>query len=319
MTLNAIKLDKEHLELAIQNNWFKLFVSKKFNGYEATLPDALQAYFEASSIDGSLGWCVNLGSGASIFSGYLSNRAAKDIFSNPENVCAGSGGVGTFEETADGYIVSGSWDKCTGAAHATHFTVNAKNEQGEMYSFVVPRGQVQISDEYFLDGLERSSSVNIKIQNASIPSHYRFEINRISEESSYLIHQLDFDTFAKFCMLASILGMSQCLVNTAKVDDQLYPDRAGINIDEFEAFIEVSFHELMDLSKEAWREIEERGEVTNELKERLNLIIPHTNKGLFDRANELLYIGGLRLKDKRTSVHSAYQDLMLACQHYILK
>lgn len=317
--MDTLKLKEEHLKLAIKNNWFKLFVSKKFNGCEATLPDALKAYFEASSIDGSLGWCVNLGSGASIFSGYLSKKAAKDVFSNPENVCAGSGGVGTFEETADGYIVSGSWDKCTGAAHATHFTVNAKNEHGEMYSFVVPRGQVQVSDEYFLDGLERSSSVNITIQKASIPSFYKFEINRIIEESSYLIHQLDFDTFAKFCMLASILGMAQCLMNTAKVDDQLYPERAGINIDEFEAFIEVSFQELMDLSKEAWRELEEGGEVTNDLNERLNLIIPHTNKGLFDRANELLYHGGLRLKDKRTNVHRTYRDLMLACQHYILK
>lgn len=317
--MDALKLKKEHLELAIQKNWFKLFVAKKFNGSEANLPDALQAYFEASSIDGSLGWCVNLGSGASIFSGYLSEEAAKDVFSNPKNVCAGSGGVGTFEEKKDGYIISGSWDKCTGAAHATHFTVNAKNRQEEIYSFVVPKDQVQISDEYFLDGLERSSSVSITIKNASVPSIYKFEINSIIEESSYLIHQLDFDTFAKFCMLASILGMAQCLVNTAKVDDKLYPERTGINVDEFETFIQVSFQELIDLSKEAWRELEDLNRVTEDLKERLELIIPHTNKGLFDRANELLYQGGLRLKDKRTDVHRTYRDLMLACQHYILK
>lgn len=319
MTLNAITLEKSHLDLAIQNNWFKLFVSKKFNGGEATLPEALQVYFDASSIDGSLGWCVNLGSGASIFSGYLSEEAAMGVFSKPKNVCAGSGGVGTFKESANGYLLSGSWDKCTGSAHASHFTVNAKNEQGELYSFVIPKDQVQVSDEYYLDGLERSSSVSITVNEATIPLHYKFEINTIFEESSYLIHQIDFETFAKFCMLASILGMGQCLVNKAKADNQLYPDRAETNVDEFEAFIEVSFQEVMDLSKEAWRELEELDIISKDLKERLDLIIPHTNKGLFDRANELLYIGGLRLKDKRTDVHGAYQDLVLACQHYILK
>lgn len=317
--MEFLTLEKKQLTLAFQNNWFKLFVSKKFNGCEATLPKALKAYFEASSIDGSLGWCVNLGSGASIFSGYLSEKAAMDVFSDPKNVCAGSGGVGIFEETSEGYRLSGNWDKCTGAAQATHFTVNAKNLKGEMYSFVIPRDKVQISEEYFLDGLERSSSVSISINNATIPLRSKFEIDNPFKESSYLIHKLDFDTFAKFCMLASILGMALCLVNTAKVDDQLYPDRAGINIDEFEVFIEVSFQELMDLSKEAWRELEELGGVSKDLKERFDLIIPHTNKALFDRANELLYMGGLRLKDKRTEVHRAYQDLMLACQHYILK
>lgn len=317
--MKETSLKKEHLELAYRNNWFKIFVSKQFGGSELSLPYALSEYFKAASIDGSLGWCVNLGSGASIFSGYLPQNGSMSVFSDKRAVCAGSGGIGQYKETTEGYTVSGHWDKCTGADHATHFTVNAQNESGEVHSFVIERSDVMIHPDYYLDGLTRSSSLSISANEALVPFEHRFQIDRIDPKSSYLIHQLDFETFAKFCMIASVLGVAKCLVNSAKEDDQLYPERAKTIIDEFEQFIEISFQEVLQLSKEAWRELEKMQFVSEDLKERLSVIIPHTNKGVFDRANELLYAGGLRLKDVRTNVHRAYNDLMLATQHYMLK
>lgn len=312
-------LQAHHLKLAYANNWFKLFVSKQFGGAEASLPEGMQAYFDASSIDGSLGWCVNLGSGASIFCGYLNETAAVKIFSAPHSVCAGSGGVGRFEETADGFLISGHWDKCTGAHHATHFTINAINEKDEVFSFVVERRDVTVHPEYHLDGLLGSSSLSISLNEVCVPKQNRFQIDHLQNKTSYLIHKLDFETFARFCMIASILGMAQNLVNTTKVDKTLYPDRAGVITDELDQFIQLSFLEVIELSKEAWRELERSQTGTEDIKERLKQIIPQTNKGIFNRANELFYAGGLRFEDQRTDVHRAYKDLVLACQHYILK
>lgn len=312
-------LKEEHLELAYHRNWFKLFVSKQFGGGEATLPVGLQAYFDASTIDGSLGWCVNLGSGASIFCGYLGLNAAQEIFTDPKTVIAGSGGIGDFINTEDGLILSGRWDKCTGADHATHYTVNAINNKDEQHSFVVDRNKVTVHPEYYLDGLTRSSSLSISIDGATVPEAYRFNIDVLNSETSYLIHHLDFETFARFCMISSILGMAQCLVNTSKGDLTLYPERTGTIADEFDQFISLSFQEVLELAKEAWRELEVSGNVTTDVKTRLQQIIPHTNKGIFDRANELFYAGGLRFEDSRSEVHRAYKDLVLACQHYLLK
>lgn len=317
--MTSTSLKPEHLSRALEQNWFKVFVASQFGGKEATLPEGLQIYFDASAIDGSLGWCVNLGSGASIFCGYLNEASAKRVFSDSSAVCAGSGGVGTFTETANGYLISGHWDKCTGADHATHFTINAINEKDEVFSFVVGRKDVTVHPEYHLDGLVRSSSLSISMKDVFVPKQNRFQIDHIQNTTSYLIHKLDFETFARFCMIASILGIAQNLVNTTKADETVYPGRAGVITDEFDQFIQLSFLEVVELSKEAWRELERSQTVTEDLKERLKQIIPHTNKGIFNRANELFYAGGLRFEDQRTDVHLSYKDLILACQHYILK
>lgn len=91
-------LAPEHLKTAYGRNWFRLFVKKEFGGEEATLTEAMQALFDAAEIDGSLGWCVNLGSGASYFSGFLSPLAVKELLGDPKSVFAGSGQIGTAKK-----------------------------------------------------------------------------------------------------------------------------------------------------------------------------------------------------------------------------
>ena len=88
-------LSPELLEKAYKNKWFKAFVLNKWGGLEATLAEGLQIIQSCSKLNGSFGWCINLGAGANYFSGFYSEAGANKIFSDPKCVLAGSGGLAT--------------------------------------------------------------------------------------------------------------------------------------------------------------------------------------------------------------------------------
>lgn len=280
-------------------------------GAQKSLPDGILAMFEASHLNGSLGWCVNLGSGASYFSGFLCTAAAKELLSDPKAVFAGSGEFGSAQKVKGGYEITGTWSKCTGSAHATAFTVNAKMESGETHSFVLQRSQVEILDEWELSGLEASSSYQIACLTAFVPEKYCFDIGVVNPETSYRIHEMDFEEFSLFCMCLSYLGIALCLVDTARKDSVLKERKLGALLNDFEDFIATAKQELMEMSYEFW---ERKGDSL-----KLKSTVQYTARKSYDFACELFFRGGLRMADLKAPVNQAYRDLLLGGQHFLLK
>ena len=307
----AAKLSKDQLDLIYQKNWFKLFVKEEFGGAECSLRDGIEQLYEASRIDGSLGWCVNLGSGASYFSGFLNEKAALELLSSPKSVFAGSGQIGEANKVDGGYLISGNWGKCTGSAHATAFTVNAALQNGEEHSFVLLPNQVEIVNEWQLNGLEASSSYQIKCIEAFVPEKYRFDIGPVNEEASYEIHEFEFGVFARFCMILSYLGMAHRLIDVAKEDEVLQERDINNCLSEFEEHVLNAKKELLDLASEFWN----RGQGNYDLEPTVQKVA----RTSYDHICNLYYNGGLRMADLRTPVNKAYRDVMLAGQHFLLK
>lgn len=307
----AAKLSSDQLDLIYQKNWFKLFVREEFGGAEATLRDGIEQLYEASRLDGSLGWCVNLGSGASYFSGFLNEDAATELLSSRQAVFAGSGQFGEAVQIDGGYKVSGTWSKCTGSAHATAFTVNAVLPNGTNQSFVLLPSQVEIINEWRLNGLEASSSFQIKCTNAFVPEKYRFDIGPVNERTSYEIHELEFEVFARFCMTLSYLGMAHRLIDVTKEDHVLLERNIEDTLHEFEKHVLSAKKELLDLASDFWNS----GHGDYDLK----TIVQNTVRTTYNHICKLYFEGGLRMADLRTSVNNAYRDVMLAGQHFLLK
>src|SRR5690554_7737173 len=53
----------------------------------------------------------------------------------------------TLFRSTNGYQISGEWSKCTGANHATLFSLTANSKKEGAKIFVVPKEQVQLSAE----------------------------------------------------------------------------------------------------------------------------------------------------------------------------
>lgn len=206
--------------IAKQNLW-SLWVPKAYNGQESSFTEGLKTLQNLAKIDGSLSWTVTLCSGANYFIGNLQPEVAKAIFLNSENpVCfGGSGGVfGEAEQQGDHYIISGEWHYATGAPYLSHFTLNAKiiankkqvlNADGTplIQSFVIPKHQVSIIENWNTMGLKATATHSFKVDAAVVPSKYAFTYNQF-----YLpqpIFKIPFSVFADLTLWVNYLGMAE--------------------------------------------------------------------------------------------------------------
>lgn len=303
----------EHLKLAYERNWFRLFVRNEFGGAQLLLPDALIELAEASRVDGSLGWCVNLGSGASYFSGFLKPEVATSLLSDSKSAFAGSGQVGTSRRAQDGFEISGYWQRCTGSAHATTFTVNAENEAGEIHSYCLDKSDVEISDEWSMIGLQASSTYAIRATAAFVPKDQRFLIGTLNSQSAYAIHHIPFEPFARACMLASLLGMAKGFAEQVdKSRELLNRPRVPDLCAELKTLVATSFDTLL---KEA-HVLQENPNRSDEILKDLVINSAAQTRSL---VMQLVDAGGLHLVDLAHPANLAFRDFLVAGQHNLFR
>ena len=303
-------LSSEMLQYIYKYRLFKLFVPKAYEGLACTLPDGLEYIFEAGQREGNLGWCVNLGAGAGYFSGFFNDDAAREIFADEKGVVAGSGmdsGTYTFENGK--YTIRGKWGKCTGAAHATYFTVNAVGKDGTPKSFAIPRHLVTIKPTWGLFALKNTSSFSIEVNDATIDASLAFEIGVIVNPHAYVIHRMDFMLFARYCMAAAYYGLVDCFADKIAekfaVAAELKENVAG------------SWHQLMVSAVRHWQQLEANEPIHDQ--DELQQKIANSTKKLFDHCMDIFYKHGIHLADERSEAHLALKNVMLASQHGLLK
>lgn len=309
-------LSPELLEKAYKNKWFKAFVLNKWGGLEATLAEGLQIIQSCSKLNGSFGWCINLGAGANYFSGFYSEAGANKIFSDPKCVLAGSGGLATeVKEVEGGFLVSGKWSKATGTDHATYFTCNANLPSGETVSLTLDSKDVHVRKDWNLSGMKSSSSFGFSVNEAFVPNDYVFRINDSNQSVSYGIHQLPFEVFAQFCMTAAALGLSDGIID--KLKGETLKSAAEVSLKSLKVLIEDKSNELKELADRIWGEIQVKKKALT--TEPIAVLVKETGVLLFNAVNQLYFDAGLLMADERKLAHHQYKDFMLAIQHSIFK
>ncbi|WP_100616268.1 acyl-CoA dehydrogenase family protein [Confluentibacter citreus] len=228
--LEASEFSTETLQWIADRNLWNLWVPKAYNGLESSLTKGLKTLQALAKTDGSLGWTVTLCSGANYFIGNLQPETANHIFLNTkETVCfGGSGGVfGIAEQQGDHYIISGEWHYATGAPYLSHFTLNAKimadgnpvlHADGTplVYSFVIPKKDVSIIEDWDTMGLKATATHSFKVYAVVVSSKQAFVYNRF-----YLpqpIFKIPFMVFADLTLWVNYLGMAEhFLYEAAKI------------------------------------------------------------------------------------------------------
>lgn len=205
--------------IAHENLW-NLWIPKVYNGLECSLSQGLQTLQTLAKTDGSLGWTVTLCSGANYFIGNLQPQVAETLFLNSNTpICfGGSGSVhGTAETKGDHYLISGTWRYATGAPYLSHFTLNATITQNgnpvlytdgtpKVCSFIVPKHQVTIINDWQAMGLKATATHSFKLQEVLVPKTHAFLYNTF-----YLpqpIFKIPFTVFADVTLFANYLGMA---------------------------------------------------------------------------------------------------------------
>ena len=168
------ELDRQFTEAG----FYRILQPRRFGGYEFGLPVFWRVMLAVSAGDPGTGWGLTLGAHHALVVGaWFSEAGQRDIFGPAGDFrCPHRPPpAGTAEPADGGYVVSGTWDYCSGIAHATHFMGNAMVAgSAEPIAVVIPREQVTVLDDWgggATLGMNASGSNTVRADAVFVPAH----------------------------------------------------------------------------------------------------------------------------------------------------
>lgn len=309
-------LTEKQLDLIYKKSWFKLFVPKEYGGLDMELPEALRLQEALARLDGSLGWTVTLCAGASWFVGFMDQRAAQQVFSDPL-VCFGGSGLatGTARRNGEGFVVNGDWKYATGAPHLTIFTANCQlvDESGPILdgdgnpvirSFYFLRNEVEIIEDWDAMGLKATASHSFRVKELQVTQERSFLIVPQLTTLSQPIYQFPFQQFAELTLAANYLGMFRQFFDLAALS------RADLQA-ESEAFYSVA--------EQYWAELKEKGAIDSLLLGKISAVCRKMVQKGYALIAQAFPKTGMRGATYADPLNRTWRDLFTASQHVIFR
>lgn len=217
---SATDLNEEIAGTLKELGLFKLWVPKRYGGFELDLPQTLQVYESAATIDGAVGWAVMIGAGGGLFAAYLQPEAAHTLFSPQDAVVAGSGAPnGRAERIDGGYRATGRWRYASGARYATIFTANCVVTRGGnpvldstgkplIRAMSFAPSAVTIIPTWNATGMRSTGSHDIEVRDVFIAEDHTFSIFTDPSRESGPLYRLPFDVLTQLPVAAVASGIA---------------------------------------------------------------------------------------------------------------
>lgn len=205
----------------VHHRLLRLWIPRRYDGLELSLPDALEIYQSAARIDGSFGWAVMIGAGGGLFAAYLEEKPAQDIFGPLDAVIAGSGTPeGRAEQVPGGYRVQGRWRYASGAPYATTFTANCivtrdgapvitDNGEPLVRAMAFPRDDVEILETWDTTGMRATASHDFRVDDIFVPENMSFSVFTDTSREPGPLYHLPFQVLTELPVLAVALGIAR--------------------------------------------------------------------------------------------------------------
>ncbi|HTW52204.1 MAG TPA: acyl-CoA dehydrogenase family protein [Stellaceae bacterium] len=152
---------------------------KEFGGFEYDGETALKIAMTISAACASTGWSVNgaVSNGRSI--AHFPIEAQQEVWSSDVDpfACAAFAPTGAAVPVDGGYVLNGRWSFASGCDHASwiylggFITPDGKAPPYEGAFFLLPIGDVEIIDNWFVNGLAGTGSKDIAAHDAFVPAH----------------------------------------------------------------------------------------------------------------------------------------------------
>jgi len=209
---------------------FHLMVPASLGGAEADTDTILEVLAEASYADGSVGWSLMANINSTAYVAYIEPEAAREIVAQPSGCAAGMFGPmgGLAHKLDDGYQVSGNYQFGSGCAHATFIGCGTlEMHNGEMAPaasngfpkarcFFLPRGQVEIKDNWDVVGLRGTGSFDYAVPEQLMDERWSFELFDARVKSGGPLFELGPVVQAALCHAGWALGMGRRALDEIK-------------------------------------------------------------------------------------------------------
>jgi alkylation response protein AidB-like acyl-CoA dehydrogenase len=152
---------------------------KEFGGFEYDAAVALEIALAVSAACASTGWALNGALSNGISFGHFPIEAQRELWGGGADPfsCACFAPTGTAVPTDDGYVLNGKWSFASGCDHSSWVRLGAFITAPRAASphdgafFLLPIGDVEIEDNWFVCGLSGTGSKNIVVRDAIVPRH----------------------------------------------------------------------------------------------------------------------------------------------------
>lgn len=308
----------------VQKNLWNLWVPKVYGGLELSLTEGLGMLRSLAQIDGSLGWTVTLCSGANFFIGNLEGKVADEIFGQTDKpVCfGGSGGVfGTADKVGEGYIISGRWKYATGAPYLTHFTLNAKIQDGGrdvllengdpmVRSFVLRREDVEVIRDWNAMGLKATATHSFEVKSIWIHGKYSFLYNDL--HLPHTIFKIPFSVFADLTLWVNYTGMATYILEEARK-----LSIPTVSLDNLLANITGADQSMMGLAAHIQTLVEDGKKVPESLVGEVHVKACDAVRSLSREIIGMYPLLGIRAASEGHPLNQGFRDYFTATQHRI--
>jgi 3-hydroxy-9,10-secoandrosta-1,3,5(10)-triene-9,17-dione monooxygenase len=175
--------------------FYRILQPRRFGGYEFDLPTFWKVTLAVATGDPGTGWGLTLGAHhALVLGAFFPEEGQREIF-GPAGDYHGphrAPPTGTAQPVDGGFMVSGTWDYCSGIAHATHLMANTMiagtqgQDRSDSLVVVVPMEQVTVLDDWgdgVTLGMNSSGSNSARVEHAFVPAHRtsRWNWTRLAE------------------------------------------------------------------------------------------------------------------------------------------
>lgn len=311
------------LQLAEQKKLFHLSVPKSMGGHEMPVPDQLGFYEEASRLDGSFGWTVKLGAGAGLFSGFMDQSFAHEIFSDPAAFTAGSGyPAGTAKPTGRGtFVVNGRWKYISGIHHATLFTANCivqdgakATEEPNIRAMAFLPAEVQKLNTWNGYGLKASASHDFKVSDLEIPDNRSFVLTPRTEHKHKPLFNYPFMGYAPAAIASSVLGITLSFIDEAE-------EHAGqpVTLREAKEKLQSERRSLHESVSRLWEECSETLQGSQSNINQVNSTAKTLTQTCRETALVVYKLSGMKVLDETSRFNRTWRDLMTASQHTMVQ
>ena len=167
------RLPEETVADLLASGLYRIGVPIRYGGLDVDYALALDVAAELGRACPATAWCYGLWAAHAWLVGYWPEPAQEEVFgSDPDALCSSSLNVGrsTCTPVDGGYRLSGRWEFSSGCDAASWVMLGVPGI-GERNWALVPRGDYQIVDTWFVSGLRGSGSKDIVVEDIFIPAH----------------------------------------------------------------------------------------------------------------------------------------------------
>jgi alkylation response protein AidB-like acyl-CoA dehydrogenase len=158
----------------------RVFVPKRFGGYELELATVIETTREIGEVCGSSSWCLAICTLHNWMVTGFPEAAQQEVFGpGPDSVVCGVFMPGGKATPVDGgYRLSGQWDFASGCDHASHAVLaglvcpDADGPPQGMSTFLVRREDFRIDDNWFVAGLAGTGSKRVVVDDVFVPTDW---------------------------------------------------------------------------------------------------------------------------------------------------